>query len=137
MIGILDLRSLGYCKIRQCVLQQMLSKCYHFESADGLCEEFNTLVKKLKKDKKILDKEEYPWLVDSDERKYMTDKEMLDKYIDLDKSCWTESEKKEVRNMIYKYKDEFSLRDKIFTCPNREIDMEVTDKTLFSLDHIM
>ena len=39
MIGILDMRSLGYCKIRQGVLQQNLSKCYHFEPADRLCEE--------------------------------------------------------------------------------------------------
>ena len=34
----------------------------------------------------------------------MTDKEILDKYIDLDKSCLTDSEKIEVRDMIYKYK---------------------------------
>ena len=38
-------------------------------------------------------KENYPWLDPSDERKYMTDKEILDKYIDLDKSCLTEEEK--------------------------------------------
>ena len=30
-------------------------------------------------------KENYPWLDPSDERKYMTDKEILEKYIDLDK----------------------------------------------------
>ena len=53
MIGILDLRSLGYYKIRQGALQQNLSKCYHFESADRLCEECNTLVNELKEDKKI------------------------------------------------------------------------------------
>ena len=34
MIGILDLRSLGYYKIKQGLLQQNLSKHYHFESAD-------------------------------------------------------------------------------------------------------
>ena len=39
----------------------------------------------------------------------MTDRQILDKYIDLDKSCLLESEKKEVRDMIYKYKDELSL----------------------------
>ena len=39
MIGILDLRSLGYYKIRQDVLQQNLRKCYHFEPADRPCEE--------------------------------------------------------------------------------------------------
>ena len=129
ILGILDLRSLGYFKIRQGVLQQNLSKCYHFESAKKLCEEFNTLVNELKKDKKISDKEKYPWLEDSDERKYMTDREISDKYIDLDKSCLTESENIEERDMIYKYKDVFSLRDEIRTCPNIEIDIDITDKT--------
>ena len=80
-----------------------MSKCYHFESGDRLCEEFNTLVNELKKDKKILDQEKYLWLEDSDERKYMTDREILDKCIDLDMSCLSESEKKEVSDMIYKY----------------------------------
>ena len=56
MLGILDLRSLGYYKIKQGVLQQNLSKCYHFESAEELCEEFNTLVNKLKEDEKTADK---------------------------------------------------------------------------------
>ena len=127
MIGILDLRSSGYYKIRQGVLQEIVSKCYHFESVDRLCEEFNTLVQELKEDKKILDKVKYPWLEDSDERKEMTDREILDKYIDLDKSCLTESEKKVVRDKMYKYKDAFSLRDEIGNYPNIEIDIDVTD----------
>ena len=37
IIGVLDLRSLGYYKIWQGVLQQSLTKCYLFESADRLC----------------------------------------------------------------------------------------------------
>ena len=48
MLGFLDLRSLGYYKIKQGVLQQNLSKCYHFESAEKLCEDFNALVNELK-----------------------------------------------------------------------------------------
>ena len=52
MIGILDLISSGYCKIRQGVLQQNLSKCYNFEAADRLCNKFNTLVNELQKDQK-------------------------------------------------------------------------------------
>ena len=129
MIGILNMRSLCYYKIRQGILQQNFNKCYHIESADRLCEEFNTLINELKKDKKILDQEKYPWLEDSDEKKYMTDREILDKYID--KSCLPESEKKEVRDVINKYKDAFSLRDEIGTCPNIEIDIDITDKTPF------
>ena len=30
--------------------------------------------------------------------------------------------------MLYKYKDAFSLRDEICTCPNIEVEIEVTDK---------
>ena len=41
----------------------------------------------------------------------------------------TESEKTEVRDVIYKHKDAFSLRDEIGTCPNIEID--IMDKTQF------
>ena len=39
--------------------------------------------------------------------------------------------KEKVRDMIYKYKDTFSLRDEIGTCPNIEIDIDLTDKTPF------
>ena len=79
MLGISDLRLLGYYKIKQEVLQQNLSKCYHFESIDRQCEEFNTIVNEKKKEEKGVDKVKYPWLDDSDERKYMTDREILEK----------------------------------------------------------
>ena len=61
----------------------------------------------------------------------MTDKEILDIYIDLDNSCLTRCEKKKVRRLIYKYKDMFSLRDEIGTCPNTEVETEVTDRSPF------
>ena len=43
-IGILDLRSFGYYKIKQGVLQQNLNKYYKFEEADKVCAEFNKMV---------------------------------------------------------------------------------------------
>ena len=61
----------------------------------------------------------------------MTDKEKLDKYIDLEKSCLKEKEKKEVMEMLYKYNDAFNLRDEIGTCPNTEVEVDVTDKSPF------
>ena len=61
----------------------------------------------------------------------MTHKELLNKYIDLDSSCLTELEKLQVRNMIYEYRETFSLRDEIGTCPNIEIDIDVMDRTPF------
>ena len=61
----------------------------------------------------------------------MTDKEILDKYTDLDKSCLTEKEKREVMEMLYKYKEAFSLRDEIGTCPDMEVEINVTDRSPF------
>ena len=63
--------------------------------------------------------------------KYMSDKEILDKYVDLDKSCLTDEEKKQVMDMLYKYKDTFSLWDEICTCPNIEVEIDVRDKSPF------
>ena len=40
-------------------------------------------------------KEKYSWLDFSDERKYMSDREILEKYIDLENSCLTDKEKRE------------------------------------------
>ena len=61
----------------------------------------------------------------------MTNQEILDKYIDLDSSCLTKKEKKEVMEMLYKYKEVFSLRDEIGTCSNIEVEIDVTDKSPF------
>ena len=33
--------------------------------------------------------------------------------------------------MLYKYKDVFSLRNEIGTCPNIEVEIDVTDKSPF------
>ena len=78
-IGTLDLGSVGYYKIKQGVLQQNLNKYYYFEEANRVCEAFNKIVETVKKEEKGKQKEKYPWLDDMDERKYMTDQEILDK----------------------------------------------------------
>ena len=61
----------------------------------------------------------------------MTDKEILDKYINLNNLCLTKEEKKEVMDMLYKYRDAFSLRDEIGTCPYIEVEINVMDKSPF------
>ena len=50
MLGIINLRSLGYYKIKQGTLQQNLSIYYTFKKADTLCEQFNRFVNMLKKE---------------------------------------------------------------------------------------
>ena len=132
MLGIVDLRSLGYYKIKQGVLQQNLSCMYHFESANTVCDQFNRLINTLRKEEEETSgADKYPWLDDSDERKHMTDREVLDKYINLEGSCLTKQEKQKLRNLIYEYKDAFSLRDEIGTCPNIKIEIDVTDSSPF------
>ena len=71
MLGNIDLRSLGYYKIKQGVLQQNLSHMYHFESAHEVCNQFNRLINMLRKEERMETIEKYPWLDDSNERKYM------------------------------------------------------------------
>ena len=93
MLGILDLRLIGYYKIKQGTLQQNVSRYYRFESADILCEKFNKFINTLKKEKEQT-KDKYPWLEQGDERRNMSDREILDRYVDLDRSCLSHSEKK-------------------------------------------
>ena len=61
----------------------------------------------------------------------MADREILEKYINLNKSCLSKEEKIKVMDMLYRYKEAFSLRDEIRTHPNIEIEIEVTDKSPF------
>ena len=48
-LGIVDLRLLGYYKIKQGILQQNLSRYYKFERAEKLCKYFNKFLNTLKK----------------------------------------------------------------------------------------
>ena len=132
MIGIIDLRSLRYYKIKQGMLQQNLSRYYRFEKAEKLCEYFSKFVNPLKKEREQrLPDDKYPCLDPDNEWRHMTDREILESYIDLDNSCLNGEEKKEVMNMLLDYKEAFSLRDEIGTCPNIEVEIDVTDKSSF------
>ena len=92
-LGILDLKSLGYYKIKQGVIQKKLSRYYEFEWAGKVCTQFNNLINTLRKEQSLDTGEKFPWLDNSDERKYMSDREILRKYINLDNACLTEDEK--------------------------------------------
>ena len=61
----------------------------------------------------------------------MSDRKILDKYVGLEKSCLLESEEKQVVDMLYKYKDAFSLGDEIGTCPNIVLEIDIMDKSPF------
>ena len=77
MIGIVDIRSLGYYKIKQGILQQNLSRYYKFEEAKKLCEYFNKFVDTLKRDREqTTSVDKYPRLDPEDKRRDMTDREI-------------------------------------------------------------
>ena len=83
VLGILHLRPLGYYKKKQGIQQQNLRKYYRFEKADTLYKQVNKFINTLKKERQQEEtKEKYLWL-DPNDQKYMTDREILEKYIDL------------------------------------------------------
>ena len=104
MMGIVDLRSLGFYKIKQEVLQEHLGRHYHFKLADDICHQYSRFMNHMRKEEENSEGK-FLWLEDTDKRKYMTDREILDKYINLDNSCLTKVEKTQVRDLLYKYKD--------------------------------
>ena len=134
VMGIIDLGSLGFYKIKQEVLQEHVGRHYHFKLADGVCDQYNRFVNLMRKEEENSEGK-FPWLEDIDKRKYMMDREVLDKYVNLNYSCLTKTEKTQVRYLLYKYKDAFSLRDEIGLCPNIEIEIDVTDKSPFFIRH--
>ena len=129
-MGIVDLRLLGFYKIKQEVLQEHLCRHYQFKVADDICDQYNRFANLMRKEEESSEGK-FPWLDNTDKRKYMTDREILNKYVNLDNSCLTKIEKKQVRDLLYQYKDAFSLRDKIGLCPNIKIEIDIMDKSPF------
>ena len=109
-----------------------MSGYYRFEKAEKLCEYFSKFVNTFKKEREQKSPtDNYPWLDPDDERRQMTDREILEKYINLNISCLSREEKTKVMDMIFKYREAFSLRDEIGTCPNVEVEIDVRDKSPF------
>ena len=75
MLCILDLRLIGYSKIKQGILQQNISKYYRCESTDVLSEQFKKFINTLKRETKNM----YPWIDQGDKRRNMSEREILDK----------------------------------------------------------
>ena len=66
----------------------------------------------------------------------MSDRETYGKYVDSEKSCFLDTEKKEVIDMLYHYKYAFSLRKEMVTNPNIEVEIDVIDKSPFFTKHV-
>ena len=64
MKGVVDLRSLGFYKIKEEVLQEHLGKHYHFKLADEVCNRYNRFVNLVRKGEENSEGK-YPWLEDT------------------------------------------------------------------------
>ena len=62
MMGIVDLTSLGFYKIKQKVLQEHLARHYHFELADDVCHQYNRFENLMRKEEENSEGK-FPWLV--------------------------------------------------------------------------
>ena len=49
----------------------------------------------------------------------------------METSCLNKEEKLKMMDMLYEYKEVFSLRDEIGTCPNIGVEIEVMDRSPF------
>ena len=133
MLGIVDLRLLGYYKIKTGIWQQNLSRYYKFERAEKLCKYFNKFVNALKKEREQKAPEDkYPWLDPNDEWRYMTGKENIRKIHRLRQVMFDQGRKERSYGYaVWNTEMQFSLRDEICTCPNIKVEIDVTDKSPF------
>ena len=53
--------------------------------------------------------DKYPWLDPEDERRHMTDREILEKYVNLNNSCLNKEEKVKVMDMLYNTEKHLAL----------------------------
>ena len=61
----------------------------------------------------------------------MADKEILEKYVNLGDLCLSKEEEIKVIDILFEYREAFSLSDEIGTCHNIEVEIDVTDKSPF------
>ena len=83
------------------------------------------------KGENIESKDEYPWLDSDDKRRTMSDKEIMKDKIKLHNSILDQPEREEVIEDLMQYRDAFSLRDEIGTCPYFEVHLKLRDDTPF------
>ena len=151
VLGVLDLRSMGYFKAGYQRMVTMTESSgnflmHHYQQiAKGKPKEECGLYLKISTDRgpprnTTLKSESprrepwedpYPWLAEDDPRRFQSDAEILFEKIDLKDSALTKREKAKLMKMILKYRDAFSLRDEIGACPNLTADIKVIDESPF------
>ena len=148
-LGVVDIRSLGYFNIRHLTLKYSIAQSsaqymraasvgkhdlaalQHSHGKPGKQTSAEQHAKHARSGKQTGPADEFPWLDPADPRRNMTDEEILDQCIKLEESTLSEQEKKQFMNMLYRYREAFSLRDEIGHCPNITVDIDVIDDSPF------
>ena len=139
LIGIVDLRSLGYYNIKLQVMHFNLTGVHDLFSKWNLDFRFEEHFAKVPtqnvhyRKREVVRKppDHYPWLDEDDPRRDMTDEEIPHQYIDLSKSHLMNKEKEEVMDLIVTHKEAFSLRDEIGKYPDIKVNIEVNNTSTF------
>ena len=105
------MQSIGYYKVKQSNIQHHLEIYYEFRPLQALCEEFYKLTNTLRREKQK-STDPYLWQAEDYERRNLSDRENgeICKSGDI---MLHQKDKDELVEMLYKYKDVFSLRDEI------------------------
>ena len=74
--------------------------------------------------------DKYPWL-DPDDKRHMTDAEILRHKLNLEDSLLDDKSKEDFLTETDDFQDIFSLRDEIGTCPFIEVHLKLKDETPF------
>ena len=135
MIGILDLRSVGYFKVNYEDLVRKLGQQFtfcHYDKNETIHVEKDSFIKlQTKLDNSTYthhkattsaSKDPYPWLESDHPSRHQTDAEILSTKIFLRKSALTAKKKSHIIAFLFRYKKAFSLRDEIGECPNIRTD---------------
>ena len=135
VIGIVDVRSLGYFHIGMDQLKKTVLKEYQFKSLQNLTYHLNQMIDVANitnhRPRGAHPKDPYPWLDPNDPHRSLTDEQILDKTIDLSASCLSSTDKRRLMTLLKRHKKAFSLRDEIGECPNVTLNIDVIDDSPF------
>ena len=143
VLGILDLRSMGYFKVgyQKMVIMAESSgnfQMHHYQQIakskpEAECEFYFKMSSNRGPPRDTSHRSEnpcrepwedpYPWLAEDDPRQFQSDAEILFEKIDLKDSALMKKEKAKLMKMTLKYRYAFSLQDEIGACPNLTADI--------------
>ena len=93
VVGLVDIRSLGYFHVGMDQLRRNILKHYQFKSLQDLNYHFNRMIDFVNNENRSratpTDSDPFPWLDPKDPRRHLTDEQILDHTIDLTNSCLT------------------------------------------------